>query len=208
MAQAHSTEAAHSHMHDFEGHVEAVEPDLEYWRTKRLEPRLIQLHRRGVLTFYDLVRTAAARPAVSTTAVAHDTEARIRALEDGLDDYIRGIGLVSLDGPGYPSVIEDTRKERGDYDDFFRIAKPPHDGTLEERIVRLEHQLREYRYLLDVFTRALLDNGVLTEEAIERQRAFLAGRGAWHGAASSPALGSIQPLSRPCSRRAARRCAN
>jgi len=169
-------------MHDFEAHVEAVEADLEYWRTKRLEPRLIQLHRRGVVTFYDLVRTAAARPVAPTTAIAHDTEARIRALEDGLDDYIRGIGLVSLDGPGHPSVIEDTRKERGDYDDFFRIAKPPHDGTLEERIARLEHELREYQNLLDGFTRALLDNGVLTEEAIEEQRAFLAGRGAWYGA--------------------------
>ena len=38
------TQAAHSHMHDHEGHVEAVEADLEYLRTKRLEPRLIQLH--------------------------------------------------------------------------------------------------------------------------------------------------------------------
>jgi hypothetical protein len=100
MAQAHSKQAAHSHMHDFEGHVEAVEADLEYWRAKRLEPRLIQLHRRGVLTFYDLVRTATAHPAAPTTAVPHDIEARIRALEDGLDDYIRGINLISLDGPG------------------------------------------------------------------------------------------------------------
>jgi hypothetical protein len=182
MAQEHSKQAAHSHMHDFEGHVEAVEADLEYWRAKRLEPRLIQLHRRGVLTFYDLVRTATAHPAAPTTAVAHDTEARIRALEDGLDDYIRGINLISLDGPDYPSVIEDTRKERGDHDDFFRIAKPSHDGSLEERIARLEHQLREYRHLLDVLTRALLDKGVLTAEIVEQQRAFLAGRGAWHGA--------------------------
>jgi nitrile hydratase subunit alpha len=182
MAQTHSTQAAHSHMHDFEGHVAAVEADLEYWRAKRLEPRLIQLHRRGVLTFYDVVRTATAHPAAPTTAVAHDTEARIRALEDGLDDYIRRINLISLDGPGYPSVIEDTRKERGDYDDFFRIAKPSHDGSLEERIARLEHQLRDYRHLLDVLTRALLDKGVLTAEMIEQQRAFLAGRGAWHGA--------------------------
>src|SRR5262249_29891022 len=61
-------------------------------------------------------------------------------------------------------------------------AKPPHDGALEERIARLEHQLREYRHLLDVLTRALLDKGVLTAEMVEQQRAFLAGRGAWHGA--------------------------
>ena len=38
---AHATQAAHRHMHDYEGHVAAVESDLEYWRTKRLEPRLL-----------------------------------------------------------------------------------------------------------------------------------------------------------------------
>jgi nitrile hydratase len=79
-------------------------------------------------------------------------------------------------------VIEDTRKERGDYDDFFRIAKPSHDGTLAERIARLEGQIRQYRHLLDLVTRALLDKGVLTEETLEKQRAFLDGRGVWNGA--------------------------
>ena len=48
-AMANSAQTAHGHMQDHEGHVRAVEADLEYWRTKRLEPRLIQLHRRGVL---------------------------------------------------------------------------------------------------------------------------------------------------------------
>src|SRR5258708_4949722 len=55
-------------------------------------------------------------------------------------------------------------------------------GTLEERIARLEHDLREYQRLLDVLMRALLDKGVLTKADIERQRAFLAGRGAFNGA--------------------------
>ena len=58
----HSTQPAHGHMHDYEGHVEAVAANLEYWRTKRLEPRVIQLHRRGVLTLYDLVGAAARFP--------------------------------------------------------------------------------------------------------------------------------------------------
>jgi nitrile hydratase subunit alpha len=180
----HSTQPAHSHMHDYEGHVEAVEADLEYWRTKRLEPRVLQLHRRGVLTLYDLIRTAARLPAgpASTEEEARNLEGRIRALEDGLDEYIRGIGLVSLEIPGHDSVIEDTRKERGDYDDFFRIAKPPHDGTLDQRVARLELHLREYQRLLDVFMRALVDKGVVTTEQIERQRALLAARGVGNGA--------------------------
>ena len=181
---AHSTQAAHSHMHDHEGHVAAVEADLEYWRTKRLEPRAIQLHRRGVLTLYDLLRTAADLPVGpgTTGKAAHDIEGRIRALEDNLDEYIRGIALVSFDAPGQSSMIEDIRKERGDYDGFFRIAKPPHGGTLEERITRLEHDLREYQRLAQVLLRALLDKGVLTAEQVEQQRALLAGRGAWNGA--------------------------
>jgi hypothetical protein len=134
---AHSTQAAHGHMHDYAGHVQAIESDLEYWRTKRLEPRVMQLHRRGVVTLYDLLGAAAHVPAaVFSGAATHDTEGRIRALEDGLDEYIRGIAIASIDSLGHPFVIEDTRKERGDYDNFFRIAKPPHSGTLGERIAR------------------------------------------------------------------------
>jgi nitrile hydratase subunit alpha len=181
-------QVAHGHMHDHEGHVEAVEADLEYWRAKRLEPYLIQLHRRGVLTFYDLMRTVAKFPAPAAPAGEakdenkSDLEARIRALEDGLDDYIRDIGLAAIGPVDDRLVIEDTRKERGDYDDFFRIAKPAHEGTLEQRIARLEADLRDYRHLPQLLLRALLDKGVVTKEQVEGQRAFLAGRGAWNGA--------------------------
>src|SRR5689334_14572056 len=98
----HDTQAAHGHMHDHEGHVLAVEADLEYWRTKRLEPRVLQLHRRGVLTLYDLLRAAVHVPAPSAARAAErDIEGRIRALEDALDDYIRGIGLASTDPPAH-----------------------------------------------------------------------------------------------------------
>lgn len=180
---SHDPQHGHSHMQDYEGHVEAVEADLEYWRTKRLEPKIFQLHRRGVLTLYDLLRAAADHPAATAPSPdpAVGTEARIRALEDGLDEYTLGINLVSIDADEM-FVIEDTRKERGDYDAFFRIAKPSHDGDLDVRIVRLEHDLRQYHRLLQVFTNALLDKGVISAEQIERQRAFLAGRGAWNGA--------------------------
>ncbi len=119
---AHSTQAAHGHMQDHEGHVEAIEADLEYWRGKRLEPSVLQLHRRGVVTLYDLLRAAAHVPPVPAPADQADTEGRIRALEDGLDEYIRGIGLVAIDSPDHSFVIEDMRKERGDYDDSSASA--------------------------------------------------------------------------------------
>jgi hypothetical protein len=54
--------------------------------------------------------------------------------------------------------------------DWANFLSGSHDGSLEERIARLEHQLREYRHLLDVLTRALLDKGVLTAEMIRCPR--------------------------------------
>ena len=45
-AMTHTTQAVHGHMQDHESHVLAVEADLEYWRTKRLEPRVLQLQAR------------------------------------------------------------------------------------------------------------------------------------------------------------------
>src|SRR4029077_5416723 len=60
---AHSPQAVHGQMQDQESHVLAVDDELEYWRPKRLEPRVLQLHRRGVLTLYDLLRSAAHVPA-------------------------------------------------------------------------------------------------------------------------------------------------
>jgi nitrile hydratase len=175
----HSRQPAHRHIHDYEGHVEAVEADLEYWRTKRLEPRVLQLQRRGVLTLYDLIRTAARLPRRATLGRRGpcDLEGRIRALEDGLDEHIGGICLVSLEMARHDSVIEGLRKERGDDDNFFRIAKPPHHGTLNQSVAQLELNLREYQRLLDVFMRALIDKCVVTTEQIERQRDFLAARG-------------------------------
>jgi hypothetical protein len=199
---AHDPQAAHGHMQDHEGHVEAIEADLEYWRAKRLEPSVLQFHCRGVVTLYDLLRAAAHVPVAPAPAHQADTEGRIRALEDGLDEYIRGIGLAAIDSPDHSFVIEDMRKERGDYDDFFRIAKPPHDGTLGARIARLEDDLREYQRLLQVLMRAMLDKGVLTTEQVERRRAFLAGRGAWNGA-RIVARAWVDPAFKPA---AARRC--
>lgn len=174
------SDLATPHMHDFEAHVKAVEEDLEYYRAKRFEPRLIFLHRRGVLTFYDLLR---ARTVVPPPAAAGEVEARIRRLEDALDDYVRGIGLATSDlVTGIDCVIEDSRKERGDYDDFFRITKVHRHGTLEERVTQLERDMAEYTGLLQTFTRALIDKGLLDEQQMAERRELLARPGVWNGA--------------------------
>jgi hypothetical protein len=182
MAQA---PAAHLHMQDPEAHVRAVEEDLEYYRAKRFEPRILYLHRRGLITLYDILKALPkVTPWISSAPPGETPEAleqRIRALEDGLDEYIRGIALTSPEIGGHRMVIEDGRKERGDYDDFFRIAKQPHSGSLAERVARLEQDLRDYTLLLQAFTRALIDRGAISQEELDRQRAALTAPGAWHG---------------------------
>jgi len=161
-------------MHDFEAHVQAVDEDLEYYRTKRFEPRVVNTIRRGRITFYDLL--SAFQPA-ATPPQEGDLEQRIRALEDRLDEYVKGIGLTGTSD----FVIEDGRKERGDYDEWFRFAKRHPQGTLEERVAALAQELEEQMAVLQAFTAALIENGRLTEQdlAYRRERAQA---GPWNGA--------------------------
>ena len=46
MSETHEHKPFEGHMHDFTAHIRAVEEDLEYYRAKRLEPRIIYLLRR------------------------------------------------------------------------------------------------------------------------------------------------------------------
>lgn len=169
----------HSHMQDFEAHVRAVEEDLEYYRTKRFEPRVLHLHRRGALTLYDVLEAAAALPIASHAGPGahgpddvHDgLESRIRALEDRLDAYVKNIALTGVAVRGTRMVIDDGRIERGDYDAFFRIAKKPHDGAIAERVAHLEADMSRYERLLEAFTRALVTAGALDPAALALHRA-------------------------------------
>jgi nitrile hydratase len=177
-----------SHMHDHEAHVQAVEEDLEYYRTKRLEPRIFRMARKGIVTLSDILKAqtrmgSGADPAQQQETHKTDTESRIRALEDALNDYVRGIALVSSDlVKGVDIVIEDGRKERGDYDDFFRIAKKHHEGSLEERIAGLEQDLRDYHLLLRAVTRALILKGLVDPEELRRRSEAASAPSAWNGA--------------------------
>jgi nitrile hydratase len=182
MAQA---PVAHLHMQDPEAHVRAVEEDLEYYRVKRFEPRVLYLHRRGLVTLYDILNALPQVTPWTSSAPSGETpeglEQRIRALEDGLDEYIRGIAFTSREIGGHTMVIEDGRKERGDYDEFFRIAKKSHQGSLAERVAHLEADLRDYTLLLQAFVQALIARGALSQEDLNRQRAEAADHSTWHG---------------------------
>jgi nitrile hydratase len=187
MSGKHGHKPFEGHMHDYEAHVTAVEEDLEYYRAKRLEPRIIYLIRRGVVTFYDLLKARAALKRTNQfferrKPQGKNLEARVRYLEEWLDEYVKGIALVSSRSvDGMDMVIEDNRKERGDYDDFFRIKKKEHHGTLEQRMINLAQDLKDYQELLEVFVQALIARQWLTREDLEARWKQLHEERPWAG---------------------------
>ena len=156
MSGKHGHKPFEGHMHDYMAHIKAVEEDLEYYRAKRFEPRIIYLLRRGVVTFYDLLKVRATLKKKDHffkvgKPQGKNIEARVRYLEEWLDEYVKGIALVSARAvEGMDMVTEDNRKERGDYDDFFKIKKKEHNGAIEERMANLEQDLTDYQALLAV----------------------------------------------------------
>ncbi len=163
----------HTHIHDPEGHITAVETDLEYFRRKRLESRVLHFLRRGIITFADLLRAdSPVEPTPWGERVWRDADGPVRHLEDQLDDLVRGIATVTVPHAGAPSVtIDETRKERGDYDEFFRIARRGlGQGSLEERLATLDAELADAHRLLRAFTEALLARGRITRQQLEQRR--------------------------------------
>jgi nitrile hydratase subunit alpha len=188
MSGKHGHKPFEGHMHDYEAHIIAVEEDLEYYRAKRLEPRIIYLIRRGIVTFYDLLKARAGLKRANQffetrKPQGKNLEARVRYLEEWLDEYVKGIALVSSRSvEGMDMVIEDNRKERGDYDDFFRIKKKEHHGTLEERMINLEQDLKDYQELLEVFVQALMARQWATRQELEQRWKQLHEERPWAGA--------------------------
>jgi nitrile hydratase len=167
------TAQGHVHIHDPEAHVSAVETDFEYFRRKRLESRVLHFLRRGVLTFGDLLRADVPPQGPAwRDRVWPDADAPVRHVEDELDRLVRGIAAVTVPHAGAaPIAIDDTRKERGDYDEFFRIAtRGLGEGTLAERLTALDAELGDAHRLLDAFTAALLARGRVTVEQIRQRR--------------------------------------
>ena len=187
MSGKHDHKPFEGHMHDFEAHIRAVEEDLEYYRAKRFEPRIIYLIRRGVVTFYDLLKARAALKRSNQffklkKPQGKNIEARVRYLEEWLDEYVKGIALVSARAvEAMDMVTEDNRKERGDYDDFFKIKKKEHHGTLQERMANVEQDLKDYQELLEVFVQALIKRGWSTRDELEQRWQQLHEERPWAG---------------------------
>jgi nitrile hydratase subunit alpha len=183
----HSHKPFEGHMHDFEAHIKAVEEDLEYYRAKRFEPRIFYLLRRNVVTFPDLLKARVDLKRKNQffkprKPEGKNIEARVRYLEEWLDEYVKGIALVSARAvEAMDMVTEDNRKERGDYDDFFKIKKKEHHGTLAERMRNLEQDLKDYQELLEVFVQALIKRGWSTRAELEQRWKQLHEQRPWAG---------------------------
>jgi nitrile hydratase len=183
----HSHKPFEGHMHDFDAHIRAVEEDLEYYRAKRFEPRVFYLLRRNVVMFSDLLKARVELKRKNQffkprKPEGKNIEARVRYLEEWLDEYVKGIALVSARAvEAMDMVTEDNRKERGDYDEFFKIKKKEHHGTLEERMVNLEQDLKDYQELLEVFVQALIQRGWSTREELEQRWKQLHEQRPWAG---------------------------
>jgi nitrile hydratase len=175
----------HVHIHEPAAHVTAVETDFEYFRRKRLESRILHFVRRGIITFADLLRADAPPAEIAWDERAWpDADAPVRHVEDELDRLVRGIAAVTTTHEGAPQVaIDDTRKERGDYDEFFRIAERGlGHGTLDERLATLNRELVDAHRVLNAFTTALLARGRVTPEQLERRQEQLRTIGHHNGA--------------------------
>lgn len=172
----------HPHMQDLEGHVDTVASDLEYFRRKRIEPRILLYLRRGIIGWTHLFLGHEMVGEPPTPQWESNMELRIRSLEDSLDELILSIATGSTPTATHRVAIEDNRTERGDYDPEFRLASRTYEGDLETRIELLEEAVAETRHLVAAFTRALVLAGEVTEEALEENKRRLSDLGYRNGA--------------------------
>lgn len=177
-----SAEHGHPHIEDFDGHVDAVASDLEYFRRKRIESLVLHYLRRGIITWTDLFRAHQTLGWPEPAPPQPDLELRVRALEDSLDALILAGAVAGSSLSTHTVAIEDTRRERGDYHPEFRLAIRTYEGDLETRIGLLETALAETRHLVAALTRALLDRGEVTQEALDENRGRINGLGYHNGA--------------------------
>ncbi len=180
------------HLQDPDANVAAMVADLEYFRRKRLESRVLYMIRRGYLPFSALLKAAAAVPAPSPLPVADDLDDRIKDIQDRLNAVVNGILSLQVPIRSASIAIEDTRLERGDYDERFRLAKREYPEPLVERLTAVEQALADCEHLIAVVQRALIDLGEVDAGAYEERIATLSSVG-WRNGARIVARAWVDP---------------
>jgi nitrile hydratase subunit alpha len=159
------------HHEDVDSHIRAIEEDMEYWRTKRLEPRIVRLIRKGTIAFPDLIEASeAARSRLERLKSRSDLEDRVAALEIELGRFIRGI-LVATSIIGSQVLVEESREEAGVYDDKVKLAHRKFGGGATERVGQLEEALSGNMLLLQALLVILAKKGMVTLEKVDEMLA-------------------------------------
>ena len=157
-----------THTEDAEAHIRAVFEDAEYWRTKRLEPVLFQLIRKGRVGLYDLIRASSVRfPALQDPNAQENMEDSVEVLELNLGRYINGIEIAAqVARDAY--YIDEQRKDAGIYDEELKIShREFRFGSSEaERLAGVQKMLEEYYEVLQAYLNALVARGFIKEDKL------------------------------------------
>jgi nitrile hydratase len=188
----HEHPPGHMHLQDPEANVAAIVADLEYFRRKRLESRLLYMLRRGYLPFATLLQAAQTNPAVEQLIPAEDLDDRIKALQERLNSLVTGILSLQVPIKAGSIAIEDTRFERGDYDERLRLAKRIYPQPLLERIAAVEQSMLDSELLVATVQRALIDSGEVASGAFDERIDALKSLG-WRNGARIVARAWVDP---------------
>ena len=188
----HEHPPGHMHLQDPDANVAAIVSDLEYFRRKRLESRLLYMLRRGYLPFANLLQAAQHNSVTEQFIPAEDLDDRIKALQERLNSLVTGILSLQIPIRAGSIAIEDTRFERGDYDERLRLAKRIYPEPLLERIAAVEKVMLESELLVATIQKALINSGEVKAGAFDERIDALKSIG-WRNGARIVARAWVDP---------------
>ena len=188
----HEHPPGHMHLEDPDANLAAIIADLEYFRRKRLESRAFHLARRRILSLPDLLRAAADLGEPEPEVPLADLDDRIKRLQERLDGIVTGILSLQVPMAGASIAIDETRRERGDYDPFFRFALREFPEERIARIEAIEAAMADDEHLIRAVRHGLVRTGRATEEAFEQRLVQLRSLG-WRNGARIVARAWVDP---------------
>ena len=188
----HEHPPGHMHLQDPDANVAAIVSDLEYFRRKRLESRLLYMLRRGYLPFAGLLQAAQQKSVTEQLIPAEDLDDRIKALQERLNSLVTGILSLQIPIRAGSIAIEDTRFERGDYDERLRLAKRIYPEPLLERLAAVEKVMLESELLVATIQQALINAGEVKAGAFDERIDALKSIG-WRNGARIVARAWVDP---------------
>lgn len=188
----HEHPPGHMHLQDPDANVAAIVADLEYFRRKRLESRLLYMLRRGYLPIANLLQAAQQNSVTEQLIPAEDLDDRIKALQERLNSLVTGILSLQIPIRAGSIAIEDTRFERGDYDERLRLAKRIYPEPLLERLAAVEQVMSESEFVVATIQRALVNSGDVKAGAFDERIDALKSIG-WRNGARIVARAWVDP---------------